>query len=186
MSVAVEQGAAIIPYSFDYASAKKVQREQSAVLAAQRRNATPEHPYSLPPHSLKRLELGSPCRVAIAERGHLLRARLGIGVKHVLIGSSRNVEASVKVPTALGDRIAVIAPSGLWSDGRLRPASEDYVSAGAIVSSMDPDRPSLEAAMVAWSFEAAGNRIGDVISKRLRVVNCLSDLTGKMWIRPSK
>lgn len=179
VSVAVDRGASIIPYRFDYASAEVYAREQAAFLAVHRRDATPEHPYSLSPVSLKRLEPGSRVVLPSPNGATCCVRAFELGVNHVLIGSLRNAEVTAKAATVLGKRIAVIAAGETWGDGTLRPAVEDYLGAGAIISSIGSGCLSSEAAMAAWSFEAAGNRAQDVISKSVSGLELLERSYGQ-------
>lgn len=168
VSVAVERGAAVIPYRFEYESAKAFAIERDAVLALQRGDATSENPYSLSPASLK--NLGAGVRLVLpSPNGSTCCARASeLGVNQVLAGSLRNAKATAVAAKSLGGRIAVIAAGEQWEDGTLRPAVEDYLGAGTILSLISPRCPSPEAAIAMWSYEAAADRIKDVIS------NCVS------------
>ncbi len=163
VSVAVERGVTVLPYRFDYASAKAAATEHSAVLAVHRRDTTSEEPYSLSPSSLRALTVGTKLLLPSPNGSACCARAAEIGVKHVLIGSLRNAKATAEAARALGTRVAVIAAGEQWDDGSLRPAVEDFIGAGAIISLLQALSPSPEAAVAALSYESSKNNIREII-----------------------
>ncbi len=147
VDVAVSRGAAVLPYPYRRdGEAAAFARAHGAKLAVPRR----ERGWSLSPASLgtlpagARLVLPSPNGSALT-----LKARAPL----VLAGCLRNAAAVVGF---IGTRapVAVIACGERWPDGALRPAVEDLVGAGAIVSHL-PGRHSPEARAAAAVFRTA-------------------------------
>ena len=167
VSVAVERDATVLPYRFEYDTARAYADARGAILAVHRADVTAEQPYSLSPASLAsaprgaRIVLPSPngsaCCVRAAE----------LGVAHVLVGSLRNATATATAARRLGTRIAVIAAGERWPDGSLRPAVEDAVGAGAILARLEPATVSPEAAIAIASYEAAKDRMRDIIARSI-------------------
>ncbi|MFH8623093.1 2-phosphosulfolactate phosphatase [Streptomyces vietnamensis] len=138
VGVAVEGGTAVLPYRWRDATAAAHAREEDAVLAVGRREATAAHPWTLSPAALRaaprppRLVLPSPNGSTIAAEAASVGAR-------VVAASLRNHSA---VARRLADRgygtadrpLAVIASGERWPDGSLRPALEDLLGAGAVLS----------------------------------------------------
>jgi 2-phosphosulfolactate phosphatase len=95
-----------------------------------------------------------------------------VGVRHVLAGCVRNASATAQRAAALagGGPIAVIAAGEVSDDGSLRPAIEDLLGAGAVISARADRMPSPEARVAAGTFEATratlGELIGDCASAR--------------------
>ncbi|MBV8149741.1 MAG: 2-phosphosulfolactate phosphatase [Candidatus Eremiobacteraeota bacterium] len=168
VSIAIERGATIIPYRFDYESARLFSEQQNALLAVRRRDASKEDPYSLSPASLRSLPEGSRF-VLPSPNGSTCCARaVELGVEHVFVGSLRNARATANAAQLIGGRIAVIAAGEQWDDGSLRPALEDYIGAGAIVSALDPPSVSPEAAVAMWSYRKSKGDLKTIIR------NCMS------------
>lgn len=157
VSVAMVRGVTIFPYPYQDANgaADLAQRHQ-ATLAGRRGDR-----YSLSPASLlaapagTRLVLPSPNGATIA-----LQAR---DRGHVLAGCLRNVSATCARAVALGGPVAVIPAGERWADGRLRPAYEDLVGAGAIAA-MLPGRPSPDAAAAIGAFRSAAHHLAALLS----------------------
>ncbi|AJF68219.1 2-phosphosulfolactate phosphatase [Streptomyces vietnamensis] len=138
VGVAVEGGTAVLPYRWRDATAAAYAREKDAVLAVGRSEATPAHPWTLSPAALRaaprppRLVLPSP-------NGSTIAAEAASGGARVVAASLRNHSA---VARRLADRgygtadrpLAVIASGERWPDGSLRPALEDLLGAGAVLS----------------------------------------------------
>ncbi|MFI6422990.1 2-phosphosulfolactate phosphatase [Streptomyces sp. NPDC050842] len=161
VGVAVEGGAAVHPYRWRDATAAAFAREKDAVLAVGRREATEAHPWSLSPAALRtapvpdRLVLPSP-------NGSTISAEAASGGATVVAASLRNPTA---VARWLADRgygsadrpLAVIASGERWPDGSLRPALEDLLGAGAVLSALartgtgGAPSPEASAAATLWA-----------------------------------
>ncbi|MDH6139368.1 2-phosphosulfolactate phosphatase [Kitasatospora sp. GP30] len=159
VTVAVESGTRVFPYAWHDESAVKFADAMGAQLAAGRRTASPDSPWSLSPAALRnapfvpRLVLPSPNGSSIAAAA----------------GGSVVVAACLRNATAVGNwlahhdygtperAVAVIASGERWPDGSLRPALEDLLGAGAVLSALREQRGgsmSPEAAAAVACFEA--------------------------------
>jgi 2-phosphosulfolactate phosphatase len=139
--IAVERGMRVHPTAWNGPEAEEFAREHDAVLAVGRLEATmagaPAAP-SLSPAGLlvcppvPRLVLPSPNGSTIAA------ALCGAGAT-VMVGCLRNAAAVAERLASELDRgcTAVLVPAGeRWADGSLRPALEDHVGAGAVLSAL--------------------------------------------------
>jgi 2-phosphosulfolactate phosphatase len=103
--------------------------------------------YSLFPQSL--LDIPAGTRLVLPSlNGSVLT--LLTGQVPTFAGCLRNAWAVADSAQKLGQRIAVIAAGERWQDGSLRPALEDWIGAGAIISglqgSLSPEAESARAA----------------------------------------
>lgn len=141
VTVAVERGTRVFPYPWKDARAATFAADHGAVLAVGRLEASKIQgaPPSLSPASLlagepvSRLVLPSP-------NGSTIAAILSEGGSSVVVGCLRNATAVARwLSTWLdgGRSVAVIAAGERWvADDSLRPALEDQLGAGAIVSGL--------------------------------------------------
>ncbi|MGH9122427.1 MAG: 2-phosphosulfolactate phosphatase [Acidimicrobiales bacterium] len=156
VSIATARGIAVLPLSMDAEDPEGFAASRRAQLAVGRQDMTTERPWSLSPASLaagpwvNRLVLPSPngALVALVAEGAVVAACL------------RNAEAVARWIVARGygtlERPALIVASGeRWSDGSLRPALEDALGAGAVLSHLaKAGLPlSAEASAMAAMFE---------------------------------
>ena len=140
--IAVERGMHVFPYAWRGSEAEVFASRHDAVLAVGRLEATsagaPTAP-SLSPAGLlvcppvPRLVLPSP-------NGSTIAATLQAGDATVLIGCLRNATAVAdRLASNLdrGETMVVVAAGERWaSDGSLRPALEDHLGAGAVLSAL--------------------------------------------------
>jgi 2-phosphosulfolactate phosphatase len=151
VGVAVERGSAVYPAASRDADAARLAHDVAGVLAVDRREVTERHPWSLSPAALRaapaagRLVLPSPNGAAIAA-----------AVAHpvVVAAALRNAGA---VASWLSDRpgpVTVVAAGERWPDGSLRPALEDLLGAGAVLSALASHDASPEAAVARAAYEA--------------------------------
>ncbi|QGN33236.1 2-phosphosulfolactate phosphatase [Microlunatus sp. Gsoil 973] len=171
VTIAVERGMRVFPYPWRGPRAEAFAAEHGAVLAMGRLEASRSPDLlapSLSPVALQmcrfvpRVVLPSPNGSSIAE---LLRA----GGSIVAAGCLRNAHAIAEwlAPTInAGRSVGVVAAGERWGgDDSLRPALEDHLGAGAILSELVElgfgDRMSPEAAAAAQLFDAASERLAD-------------------------
>lgn len=156
VGVAVEAGTAVHPYRWRDATAAAYASRVGATLAVGRREATPEHPWTLSPAALRAAP--APARLVLpSPNGSTIAAEAGTAT--VVAASLRNHTAVARWLTDRGygtaDRpLAVIASGERWPDGSLRPALEDLLGAGAVLSALvgrGPLSPEAAAAATLWS-----------------------------------
>ena len=148
VDVAVTQGAVVFPYRWRDDTARAYAVSVGAILADPRR-----HPsmYSLSPASLTSIPTGTRL-VLPSPNGATLT--LAAQPTPVLAGCLRNAGAVAAVARTYGRKIAVIPAGERWKDdGSLRPAFEDLIGAGAIISHLDGQR-SPEALVALAAFRA--------------------------------
>ncbi|MFF2774504.1 2-phosphosulfolactate phosphatase [Streptomyces sp. NPDC058052] len=145
VGVAVERGTAVLPYRWRDATAAPYARERDATLAVGRREATPDHPWSLSPAALRTAP--APARLVLpSPNGSTIAA--GAGGATVVAASLRNRTAVAhwlaRHGYGSGERpLAVIASGERWPDGSLRPALEDHLGAGAVLDALRALAPGL-------------------------------------------
>ncbi|GGV51683.1 hypothetical protein GCM10010277_47660 [Streptomyces longisporoflavus] len=160
VSVAVDAGTRVFPYAWRDESAVAFAAERSAELAVGRRAMSPASPWSLSPAALRRAPF-TPRLVLPSPNGSAIAAAAGAsGV--VVAGCLRNAAAvgSWLVEQGYGgsDRpVAVVAAGERWPDGSLRPALEDALGAGAVISAMRGVEVSPEAAAAAGAFTSCAD-----------------------------
>jgi 2-phosphosulfolactate phosphatase len=181
VSVAVEAGTRVFPYPVHDETAAAFARQQQAQLAARRRTAAPGAPWTLSPAALRqapftaRLVLPSP-------NGSAISAAASVSGAVVIAACLRNAGAVGQWLTARGfgapDRpVAVIAAGERWRDGSLRPALEDLLGAGAVISALraaEAGPLSPEAQVTAACFEATSD-----VSSAIRQGGSGQELTGR-------
>lgn len=140
VSVAVDAGTKVFPYAWRDESAVAFAAERDAELAVGRRAMTAGSPWSLSPAALRRAPF-TPRLVLPSPNGSAIAAAVGASGAVVAAGCLRNAAAVGSWLAGQGygvpERpVAVIAAGERWSDGGLRPALEDLLGAGAIVSAV--------------------------------------------------
>lgn len=155
VELATSQGALIYPYRGDDAAgfAQSVDAELAAKWGGTG--------YSLSPHSLVSLPAG--LRLVLpSPNGSTLS--MSTGQTPTLAGCLRNVAAVAAAAMTYGKRIAVIPAGERWrEDGSLRPAYEDWLGAGAIISQLR-GRLSPEARAARAAFWDAQPDLMDLIA----------------------
>jgi 2-phosphosulfolactate phosphatase len=171
VSAAVEGGSTVFPYRWADDGAPAYAAARDAELAGRRELGE----RSLSPTDLlavttpMRLVLPSPngSALSFAARDH--------GARHVLAGCLRNATATARLARRLAGptgTIAVIAAGERWHGvtGPIRPAVEDLLGAGAVLTALDPAAAvsapacSPEAAGARAAFVAARPRLFDAIA----------------------
>lgn len=159
VSIAVERGAAVIPFPWgDAEAAARAAREAGAV-AAVPREAGGRQP-SLSPASLRALAPGTRLLLPSPNGSRL---SLATGDTPTFCGCLRNFEAVAQCAhrAAAGGAVAVIPAGERWPGGALRPAVEDLIGAGAVIAALRGDE-SVEAQVARAAFEGIGD-IGAVV-----------------------
>jgi len=146
VDIATARGAIIYPYRWKDETAIAYAKSLGAELADFKRKFTDG--YSLSPASLTGIASGTKL-VLPSPNGSTLS--LATGSKPTLCGSIRNARAVAAFAVSLGKRITIIPAGEQWSDDTLRPAFEDLLGAGAILSHLPGTRsPESEAALSAY------------------------------------
>ena len=135
VSVANGRGTAVYPYAFGASGADAFAASNRAELAVGRREATAQRPWSLSPAALARAP-GTPRLVLPSPNGSAISA---VARGTVVAGCLRNASAVAawvldQSYGRAGRPLAVIAAGERWPDGSLRPALEDLLGAGAVLS----------------------------------------------------
>lgn len=140
VTIAVERGMTVLPYWWKGPRAAEFARSKNAVLAVGRLEATKLNglsPPSLSPVGLLNCEV-VPRLVLPSPNGSTICVRLQDSGGEIIIGSLRNagaVAARVGDAVRAGKSVGIVAAGERWSfDDSLRPALEDHLGAGAIVS----------------------------------------------------
>lgn len=172
VDAAVAQGASVFPYRWKDQAAANFAASRNAILAD---GADPAGP-SLSPVRLSTLQRGD--RVVLpSPNGSTCAAIAGeLGATSVVAACLRNAQAVARWLTGEGGSVAVVACGERWPDGSLRPALEDLLGAGAVISALDGSRsPEAEAAAVLWESVAA-----DVV-RLLRATASGQELAARGW-----
>jgi 2-phosphosulfolactate phosphatase len=155
VDVAAARGAEVLPFaSRDVAAAAAFAGAQGALLAVSRQQVTAAQPYSLSPASVRdipettRLVLPSPNGSTLT----LIAAKAGCTV---FAGCLRNASAVAAAVARLGGTVGVVAAGERWPDRSLRPAIEDLLGAGAIISELSATNRSPEAEVAVAAFTSA-------------------------------
>ena len=146
VEVAVSRGAVVFPYRHRDESAAEYARSVRAELAGHRGKGK----YSLSPGSLMDAPKGA--RIVLpSPNGSTLT--LATGDTPTLAGCLRNCRAVAEAAMRFGGRVSIIPAGERWrDDGSLRPAYEDFIGAGAIISHLGGTRsPESEAAVAAYA-----------------------------------
>lgn len=184
VTVAVERGMRVYPYRWNDAQAREFAAQRDAVLAAGRVEAATAGLVapSLSPASLlacevvPRLVLPSPNGSTIADA----LQRSGSTVVAGCLRNGRAVAAWLAIALDAGRSVAVISVGERWShDNSLRPALEDHLGAGAILSELVATGRDKRLSAEAWAavdlFEASRGRLSE------RLHDCVSgrELVGR-------
>jgi 2-phosphosulfolactate phosphatase len=142
VTVAVDRGMRVFPYRWKGAQAQEFAAAHDAVLAVGRLEATKQGAVPAPSLSPAGLLDGQeiPRLVLPSPNGSTISAALHEGDSTIAVGCLRNAQAVARwlVPAIeAGRSVAVIAAGERWSyDDSLRPALEDHLGAGAILSAL--------------------------------------------------
>ena len=164
VEVALSRGATVFPYRWKDDSALDYARQRSAELAGARKRS--EGGFSLAPSSLMDAERGLRLVLPSPNGSSLSFAAISSGAV-VLAGCLRNASAVARRAQQFGKRIAIVPAGERWPDDSLRPAIEDLIGAGAIISRLQGTR-SPEAQVAVAAFDDA------VACLRDRLLSCVS------------
>ncbi|BAZ70313.1 putative lipoprotein [Fischerella sp. NIES-4106] len=152
VEIATSNGAIIFPYQWKNKSALDYAKSLQAELAGDR---TSKNSYSLSPTSLTKIPAETKL-VLPSPNGSSLT--LQTGKTPTLASCLRNCEAVAKFAQKYGSKIAVIPAGERWEDGTLRPACEDLICAGAILSYLHGSF-SPEAEIAVSAFDAVNKNL---------------------------
>lgn len=189
--IAVERGMSVFPYRWKGADAEAFARECDAILAVGRLEAaTPGAPsaFSLSPAMLL-TGPAVPRLVLPLPNGSMITTLLMESGASVVAGCLRNATAVsdwLAIRMGQGDSVAIIAAGERWrDDDSLRPALEDHLGAGAILSALSAlgyrSVMSPEASSAADLFDAVRPRLDWVMrdcvgARELEVMGFGSDV----------
>lgn len=146
VDVATSRGAAILPYAWNDPSAAEFAQARHAELAGRRKQGR----YSLAPDSYLSASAGLRC-VLPSPNGAQIRLQAAPTCPVLLAGCLRNAQAVAASAQRLGATFNIIPAGERWADGSLRPAFEDLLGAGAILSFLRGTRsPETEAAVAVF------------------------------------
>jgi len=147
VDIATNKGAIIYPYSWKDETAINYAQSIGAELA----NFTRKYSegYSLSPTSLTNIRAKTKL-VLPSPNGSTLTLSTKTAI--TLCGSLRNARAIAKFAMGRGKKISVIPAGEQWADKTLRPAFEDLLGAGAIISFLSGDlSPESNAALAVYN-----------------------------------
>ena len=170
VDIATANGAVVFPYCFRDDTAGEYARKQNALLAGPRHGAgcrgdsgshdAAARAYSLSPASLLHIPPGTRLVLPSPNGSTLSLATRGTST---LAGCLRNSRSVAAYANHIGRRVAVIACGERWPDGSLRPAVEDLIGTGAIVSHLGGSK-SPEAHAAQAVFESCRADLGRVLA----------------------
>ena len=147
VEIATNNGAIIYPYRCKDDSAVEYAKSVQAELS---RSRLSKEGYSLSPASLTKISAGTKLVVPSPNGSSLTLLTLKTPT---IAGSLRNCEAVAQFAQKYGNRIAVVPAGEKWEDDNLRPAWEDLIGAGAILSFLNGNlSPEAENAVAAFHF----------------------------------
>ena len=152
VDIAVARGASVFPFLWRDNRAAHFARQARAALAVDRRHTTPETPFSLSPGSLRSIPPGTGL-VLPSPNGAAVTLAAARGGTAVMAGCLRNAAAVARTchPYAT---VGVVAAGERWGDGSLRPAVEDLIGAGAIITHLLDRELSPEARAALGAFRS--------------------------------
>jgi 2-phosphosulfolactate phosphatase len=159
VDVAVKNGALVYPYRWRDGTAEAFTESIGGALARSRRQA--QGGYSLSPVSL--LGIPSGTRLVLpSPNGSVLST--ATGQMPTFAGCLRNARAVAIAAEQIGRRVSVIPAGEKWPDGGSRPAIEDLIGAGAIISYLSGKR-SPEAEIAVAAFTSAQSHLLQVLQQ---------------------
>lgn len=144
VDIAVGRGALVFPFAGRGSEAADYAQGMEAELAG-------AGSYALSPSTL--LDIPRGARLVLPSPNGSALSLLTGGIP-TLTGCLRNAASVAHAASQLGRRVAVVPAGERWPDGSLRPALEDWLAAGAIISHL-PGSRSGEAQAAAAAFADA-------------------------------
>ena len=156
-TVAVSRGATIIPCDWNDERAAQIAKSENAELASKRGHGK----YSLAPASLRDIASGTRLVLPSPNGSTLAYAARDLDAEAIVIASIRNATA---VARWIGDRPTAVIPAGeKWPDGSQRFAIEDWLGAGAVITSLAGSL-SYDAEAAKAAFASLRGRLRDVLA----------------------
>ena len=154
VDIGVAQGGVILPYPLKGPAAAAYADSVEANLAARERDSG----FSLSPSSLRNLPSGY--RLVLPSPNG---AALSFSADHpvILTACLRNAAAVAHAANKLGQTVAVIPAGEIWEDGTLRPSFEDWIGAGAVISTLSGSY-SPEAQIAVGAFHRVRSSLEDL------------------------
>ncbi|HZT43397.1 MAG TPA: 2-phosphosulfolactate phosphatase [Chthonomonadaceae bacterium] len=167
VATAINQAGYIYPCGPE-ADAAALAARIGGVAAVGRRDVPAQGRFSLSPLTYLDMEPGT--RVVLASPNGGLCSRYGRSAPYLFVGALVNAQAVARavsrVLSSSGLCVTVLACGERWQtpseDGALRPAVEDYLGAGAILSCLDLS-PSPEARVCAGAFRQAEPDLEEIL-----------------------
>ena len=167
VDIAVSRRGEVLPYPERGPGAEEFAEEHRAALARSRGEGV----YSLSPSTFLDIDPGT--RVVLPSPNGAM-VSLASRARTTLAGCLRNASAVARVAAERGRRIAVIPAGERWPDGTLRPALEDWLGAGAILSHLS-GRASPEVRSAVAAFREHRRELEEAL------VNCESGRELEGW-----
>lgn len=165
LSVAMDAGIAVLPYSYDGEEASAYASSRGAVLAVGRSVAEAGR-ISLSPSTIRHIGTRPSSLVLPSPNGSTISYELAKSAPTVVGACLRNAHAVagwISRTYTSDTRIAVIAAGERWPDGTLRPAWEDVWGAGSVLAELADlgwaAQFSAEAAVACDAWTAASSTI---------------------------
>ena len=156
VDIATCRGAMIYPFPWKDERAALFASEIGGVLAAGRSRDE----LSLSPTSMMRASLGQ--RIVLPSPNGATLSGFTRDTP-TLTGCFRNATAVAQRALEFGTRVGLVPAGERWPNGMLRPALEDWLGAGAILSHMEITKLSPEALTARAAFEAMRTSLSDMI-----------------------
>ena len=156
VDIVVARGGSVLPYRWKDETAARYGAEKRAQVANSRRST---EAYSLSPASVLGIASGT-ALVLPSPNGSTIC--LSAGNVPAFTACLRNAPEVAAHLTKFGSRVAVIPAGERWDDDSLRPCVEDWIGAGAVLSSL-PGTRSPEAELAVAAFERSRGDLPGVL-----------------------
>ena len=188
VDVACSNGAQVFPFPFhDRKGAEEEAVRRRAELAGRRSDKTAR--YTLSANTLQEIPAGTRLVLPSPNGSRISHAAKG---KPVLAGCLRNAAAVAKhAMSIVGSGTLAVIPAGeRWKDDSLRPAIEDLIGAGAIISEtigvLSPEAMVARDAFLSAQSDLHARLMGSVSGIELREMGCPEDVEIALPLNVSK